>query len=104
MKLTFTCDCGHSNKWDIPTQKISNFICERCGTFIGASNAHEVRFSPNMKDEIRYDYSHEEINVRRVPRNVVQYFYRSPYYVSDSTTDATTSNYYVTSYTGNSTW
>ena len=45
MKLRYTCDCGHENLWPVLEGKISNFVCEGCGEFIGAYGNDGLKFA-----------------------------------------------------------
>lgn len=92
MELAFTCNCGHHNKWSIFSGKISNFICEKCGEFVGACNSHEVRFSESIKGKITYDYDNGIINVRRATKTSYGWYY--PQGFSNSASSAT-SDYLV---------
>lgn len=105
MELAFTCNCGHHNKWPIFSGKISNFICEKCGEFVGACNSHEVRFSESIKGNITYDYDNGVINARRTPERSVIGYYTSYCCGGSSNFGSTTSDYYVgNSGSCNSTW
>ena len=84
MELAFTCNCGHHNKWSIFSGKISNFICKKCGEFVGACNSREVRFSDIVRDDITYDYDNGVINVRRATKTRYGWYY--PQGFSTSTT------------------
>lgn len=94
MELAFTCNCGHHNKWPIFSGKISNFICEKCGEFVGACNSREVRFSDIVRDDITYDYDNGIINVRRTSYG---------WYCPQGFSTATTSDFVSYTSTG-STW
>lgn len=96
MELAFTCNCGHHNKWPIFSGKISNFICEKCGEFVGACNSHEVCFSESIKGKITYDYDNGIINVRRATKTSYGWYYPQGFstattsdFVSDTSTGST---------------
>ena len=97
MELAFTCNCGHHNKWPIFSGKISNFICKKCGEFVGACNSREVRFSDIVKDDITYGYDNGVINVRRATKTSYGW------YCPQGFSTATTSDFVSDTSTG-STW
>lgn len=101
MEMTFTCDCGHDNRWPILSNKISNFICEKCGKFIGACNSREVRFSNFVRCDITYDYNNGVVSVRRIPERSSNGYYYGSFLSTNSTS---TSDYFVDASYCNSTW
>lgn len=101
MEMTFTCDCGHDNKWPILSNKISNFICEKCGKFIGACNSREVRFSNFVRGDITYDYNNGVVSVRRIPERSSNGYYCGGFLSPNSTS---TSDYFVNGSSCTSSW
>lgn len=66
MKLRYTCDCGHENLWSVFEGKISNFICDGCGDFIGAYG-NDLKFAGEKGVGIykKYDPIVEELVLMR---------------------------------------
>ena len=75
MKLRYTCDCGHENLWPVFERKISNFVCEGCGEFIGAYGNDDLKFADGKGIGLykKYDSITEELVLMR---------YRDNYYDS----------------------
>lgn len=63
MKLRYTCDCGHENLWPVFERKISNFVCEGCGEFIGAYGNDDLKFADGKGIGLykKYDYLAKEL-------------------------------------------
>lgn len=63
MKLRYTCDCGHENLWPVLEGKISNFVCEGCGEFIGAYGNDGLKFADGKGIGLykKYDYLAKEL-------------------------------------------
>ncbi len=63
MKLRYICDCGHENLWPVLEGKISNFICEGCGEFIGAYGNDGLKFADGKGIGLykKYDYLAKEL-------------------------------------------
>ena len=63
MKLRYKCECGHENLWPIFKEKISNFVCEDCGTFLGAYRNGGITFAEGKAGNTKqwYDFIVDEI-------------------------------------------
>lgn len=110
MKLRYTCDCGHENLWSVFEGKISNFICDGCGDFIGAYG-NDLKFAGEKGVGIykKYDPIAEELVLMRGTDNhqhcgfvpQVTWAYNYSLNTIDDTTDYYPISFETTSHTHN---